>query len=385
MAGQRVRFDRHELAGSFGDVGTDLPLIVAMITAAGLDGANVFIVFGALQIASGLVYGLPMPLQPLKAVAVLVITHKIGGPVLFGAGLSIAIIMLVLSASGLLGWLARVIPPVAVRGVQLGLGLSLGSLALKQYVPSLGAPGYVLSALCFGVSLLLWNHRKLPGALVVIGLGLAYAAFTADWAAVATVSPHSLPTFRVPTVEELGTGLVLLALPQLPLSLSNSVIATEQALRDFFPDRAIRVRRIGLTYGAANVIASLFGGIPVCHGCGGLAGHYAFGARTGGSVVIYGGFYIAAGLLFGDAVGTFVEVFPRPVLGVILLFEAVALIGLIRDTMRHSSEFFIVIVVGLIAFCVTQGFIVGLLIGTVMHHVGVRQARIRRADIHHDR
>jgi hypothetical protein len=71
--GGRVRFDRNELSGAFGDIGTDLPLIVGMILAAKLDPASVLTLFGAMQLLTGLIYGLPMPAQPLKAMAVLVI------------------------------------------------------------------------------------------------------------------------------------------------------------------------------------------------------------------------------------------------------------------------------------------------------------------------
>jgi MFS superfamily sulfate permease-like transporter len=363
----RVRFDRNELAGSFGDIGTDLPLIVAMIAAAGLDAASVFIVFGLLQILTGVLYGVPMPMQPLKAMAVIVITQEIAGEVLFGAGLAIAVVMLALSLSGALTWLARVIPRSAVRGVQFGLGLSLASLALKDYVPSLGTSGYVLAAACFAIIVLLWGNRRVPAALIVIALGLIYASVvTVDWSGVALAPALSLPTFRVPSWDAIWIGFLVLALPQIPLSLSNSVIATEQTLRDLFPERAISVRKIGVTYGAANVVASLLGGIPVCHGCGGLAGHYAFGARTGGSVVIYGTMYLALGLLLGDTVDAFVAAYPRPVLGVILLFEAVMLMLLVRDTAGDARQFTIVLLVGAIAFGVKQGFLIGLLVGVAL-------------------
>ena len=50
------------------------------------------------------------------------------------------------------------IPHNAVRGIQFGLGLSLSSLALKQYVPSLGVNGYVLAAACFVVVIVLWGN-----------------------------------------------------------------------------------------------------------------------------------------------------------------------------------------------------------------------------------
>ncbi|HMQ17172.1 MAG TPA: putative sulfate/molybdate transporter, partial [Phycisphaerae bacterium] len=165
-----VRFDRHELAGSFGDIGTDLPLLIGMILAAGLDAASVFVVFGALQVITGLVYGLPMPMQPLKAMAVLVISQGIGGGTLYGAGLAIGALMLALSLSGALTLLARAIPRCAVRGVQFGLGLSLMTLALRQYVPAQGAAGWGLAAAGFVLMLALWGSRRAPAGLLLIGL-----------------------------------------------------------------------------------------------------------------------------------------------------------------------------------------------------------------------
>ena len=68
-----LRFDRHELAGAFGELGTDLPLIVGMIIAARLDAASVLLMFGAMQILTGVVYRMPMPVQPLKAVALVIV------------------------------------------------------------------------------------------------------------------------------------------------------------------------------------------------------------------------------------------------------------------------------------------------------------------------
>ena len=366
----RIRFDRNELAGSFGDLGTALPLIVAMITAADMRGATVFVVYGVLQILTGVIYGLPMPLQPLKAMAVLVITQKIESDVIFGAGLAIGVIMLGLSLTGALTWLTRVIPRCAVRGVQFGLGLSLASLALRDYVPALGSSGYLLAAVCFVIVLVLWGNRRIPAALVVIALGLLYAAvITVDWSSMQVASSLALPTLQIPTSDAIWTGLIVLALPQIPLSLSNSVIATDQTLRDLFPERSLSVCKIGITYGVANILAALFGGIPVCHGCGGLCGHYAFGARTGGSVILYGAMYLVLGLLLGDAVDTVVAAYPRPVLGIILLFESLMLLLLVRDITGDTRQFIIALLVGVIACGVKQGFLVGILIGTALWYL----------------
>lgn len=369
-----LRFDRNELAGSFGDIGTDLPLIIGIILVAGLDSASVFIVFGLMQIATGVLYGLPMPLQPLKAMAVLVITQRLDGGVLYGAGLAIGALMLVLTATGLLSWLARVIPRCVVRGAQLGLGLSLAGLALRSYVPALGWPGYALAGVAFAATVALWGNRRFPPALLVIGAGIAYALlFQVELGDVAQGIGLVLPSLQAPTWAQIWTGLLVLALPQLPLSLSNSVVATRQTVRDLFPERRLEVRQLGTTYGLVNLIGPWLGGIPLCHGCGGLVGHYAFGARTGGSVVLYGLLYLLIGLLFSGAFAQVVQVFPLPILGVVLLFEALVLMSLLRDTAAGPPrELTIALIVGVLAWTLPQGYVIGTVAGCALYYLWAR-------------
>jgi hypothetical protein len=371
----RIRFDRNEFAGSFGDIGTDLPLIVAMIGAASLDSASVFIVFGVMQILSGLIYGLPMPMQPLKAMAVLVITQELSGDVLYGAGLAIGIVMLLLTLSGLLNWLARVVPACVVRGIQMGLGLQLARLALEKYVPSAGAPGYLLALAAFIIGAALLHNRRFPAALPVIGLGMFYAfIFDIDPRTVISGIGFSLPQVQVPTAANIATGFIVLALPQLPLSISNSVIATNKTLHDLFQERPVGIRKIGMTYSAANLIVPFFSGIPVCHGCGGLAGHYAFGARTGGSVLIYGGMFVVIGMFFSGVTGHVIQIFPQPVLGVLLLFEALTLMLFVRDVASDRRDMIIALLVAIAALTLPQGFIIGLIGGAALYYLPLRYA-----------
>lgn len=366
---RRIRFDRNELAGSFGDIGTDLPLIAGIILATGLDSASIFIVFGLLQMVTGLFYGLPMPMQPLKAMAVIVITQKVSGDVLLGGGLAIGAIMAVLTLSGGLNLLARWIPLCVVRGIQFGLGLSLASLALKTYIPAEGVSGYALAGAGLLIMLSLWGNRRLPPGLLVIALGLLYALVGGLQAgAIVDGFGLALPTFHRPQWQDIWSGFLLLALPQLPLSLSNSVIATEQTIRDLFPGRAVSVRKIGLTYSVINLLAPLLGGIPVCHGCGGLAGHYAFGARTGGSVVLYGAFYLLVGLFLSGPLAEVLKVFPQPILGTVLLFEALTLLALVRDQAREPRHLRIALLVAVVALAVPGGFVVGLLLGALVFY-----------------
>jgi hypothetical protein len=380
-ASPRIALNRHELSGAFGDIGTDLPLLIALVAAADLDAGAVFLMFGLAQIATGLVYGLPMPMQPLKAMAVIVITERLAGPTLFGGGLAIGATMLVLAGTGLLDWLARVIPAHVVRGVQLGLALSLANLALKSYVPAMGWPGFGLAAASFALIVALKGNRHLPPALPVIVLGIAFALWwPVDGAALRFGISLHLPTLQVPQLADIATGFVVLALPQIPLSLSNSVIATEKTIRDLFPDKPVSVRRIGLTYGLANLVLPFFGAVPLCHGCGGLAGHHAFGGRTGGSVLIYGALYVAIGLFFSGGAGEVVRLFPYPMLGVILLFEALALATLLRDVMGSRRDLTLALLVALLAAGLPQGYVVGLLVGTALTWLSDRYGLLREPE-----
>lgn len=365
-----MRFDRNELAGAFGDIGTDLPLVVGLILAARLDAASALIMFGVMQVLTGLVYGIPMPVQPLKAMAAIVIAGKLSGDVLFGGGLAIGIIMFLLTVTGGITWLARVVPKTVVRGVQFGLGLQLAMLAVKDYVRADGAIGYGLAATGLVITVALMGNRRFPAALFVIALGVAYAAiFELDFGVVRAGIGFALPQWHVPTREALVTGLVVLALPQIPLSLGNSILATRQVAEDFFPERRLTLRRISLTYSLMNLVSPWWGGIPTCHGSGGIAGHYTFGARTGGSVVIYGSFYLVLGLLFSGSFTEVIAVFPKPILGVILACEGLALVLLVRDIAAVKRELFLAALVGIMAVGLPYGYALGLLAGCALHYL----------------
>lgn len=377
-----LRFDRNELAGSFGDIGTDLPLLFGMVLAAHLDPAAVFVVFGGLQILTGLVYRLPMPMQPLKAMAVLVIAGGVSAEVLWGGGFAIGVIMLVLAATGALEWIAARIPRPVVRGIQFGLGLSLAALALRTYVPAQGARGYLLAGAAFALLLALWGNRRVPPGLLIMALGLAWAlALGLDLGALAGGIGLRLPRPHLPGLDDILTGTLVLALPQLPLSLSNSVIATRQTIADLFPERKVGVGRIGFTYALVNLVSPLVGGVPACHGCGGLAGHYAFGARTGGSVVIYGSGLALFGLLLSGSLPQVVAAFPQPLLGVVLLAEALTLMRLIGDPAGSRRDLAISLLVGVAAFALPQGYLVGLGLGLLVYYLPVRYGREREPTV----
>jgi len=368
-----LRFDRNELAGAFGDIGTDLPLVVGMILAAGLHSASVLVMFGLMQFFTALTYRMPIPVQPLKAVAVIVITQHIAPGVLYGGGLAIGIAMLLLTITGGIEWLARVVPRAVVRGLQLGLGLQLATLALGKYVQQDGTRGYALAAIAFLLIIAFFGNRRFPPALFAIALGIIYAVmFKLDSSVIASSFGFSLPRLQTVSLENMVSGFVLLAIPQIPLSLGNSILATRQVAEDLFPERDITIRKLSFTYATMNLVNPWFGGVPTCHGSGGLAGHYTFGARTGGSLIIYGSIFLIIGLFFASGFQQVVQVFPLPVLGVLLFFEALALMRLIVGEASDAGAFFLVLLVGLIAAGLPYGYAIGLVVGTVLFHLRER-------------
>lgn len=116
---------------------------MGMIAANGLDPASTFLVFGLFQILTGLRYGLPMPVQPLKAIAAIMITSGLPKEAMFGAGLVLGVAMTVLAVTNLITRIAdlirrrpgsgtkrarpaRVDPDRVRRGLGLGLGFPGG-------------------------------------------------------------------------------------------------------------------------------------------------------------------------------------------------------------------------------------------------------------------
>lgn len=364
----RLTFSRSEVAGAFGDIGTDLPLLIGVVLATGMDPTTVFVVFGMLQVASGLVYRLPMPVQPLKAMAAIAIAGQLAPTLLAAGGLIVGLVMLLLAQTGALSWIATVVPKPVVRGIQVGLALQLATLAITRFLPAEGSAGVALAAVALVIIVTLRTNRRVPAALLVLAVGVAFAW----WRWPSDVAPPwgwrmpVLPS-RLPSAEEFARAAVLLALPQIALSLGNSVLATRQVVSDLFPERQpISVRQIGTTYALMNLVSAPLGGLPVCHGSGGVVGHHAFGARSGGSVVVYGVALMLAGMLLVGDPAVFQRLVPAPILGSLLVVEAGAIGWLVRDQLADRRALLLALACGATAAFVPYGYAVALLAGTVV-------------------
>jgi len=323
-----------------------------------------------MQILTALIYGIPMAVQPLKAMATIMLTQKLNKNLLYGAGFSIGLIMFLFSATGVLNKIENLIPKSVIRGIQFGLGTSLCYLALTKYINSVETIAYTFSILSFFIILFLLGNKKLPPAIPVIILGIIFTIFFSKGNInLENAFSIRIPQLHIPKLNEILMGFILLGLPQLPLSLSNSIFATSQTIKDLFPEKSIGTTKIGFTYSLMNLINPFFQGVPTCHGAGGIAGHYAFGARTGGSLIIYGSLYILIGLFFSKIANDLIKVFPMSILAIILFFEGIFLMLLIRDISFSRNDFFIALIVGMICLTIKYGYVIGLMVGILINYI----------------
>lgn len=323
------RFDRNELAGGLGDAGLFIPIAIALITLNGLSATAVFGVAGLVYIGTAVAFRVPIPVQPLKAFAAAAIALELDASVIAAGGLLMSAAMAILAAGGLADLLARRFPVVLVRGIQASVALLLAkaSVTLAQEgnwpgLPSISATAGVLIAV--GVCILLTITTRLgwPGTLAVLAGGAAAGLIIGGMPDVG-FGPE-LPTVGIPGSRDFGVALTSLVLAQLPLTFGNAIVATTDAERRYFGDRAQRVApaRLAASIGVANLASGLLHGAPLCHGAGGVTAHQRLGARTAGATVMAGGVYLGLALAFGASIPAVAHVLLPGALAGMLLFVA---------------------------------------------------------------
>ncbi len=346
------RFDRLELSGSLGDLGTFLPLVVAMVLASHLDLGVVLVCAGLMNVITGLLFRQPIPVQPMKAIAAVAITEGLTQGELVASGLALGGIMLALSLTGAIGVLTRWVPRAVVRGIQLGVGLKLAvqGFASMGKLPWLGADCVLLGVGAAALLLGLWAWRK-PAVLWLFLGGLAYLGLVKPEAYQGLTLGLPDLSLHWPAGADWAGGLWKAGLPQVPLTVLNSVLAVCALSADYFPGQGISPRRMAASVGLMNLVCAPLGGIPMCHGSGGLAAQVLFGARTGGSVVMLGLGKALAGLAFGGALLSLLQAYPSAILGVLLVFAGLELARAARESLAGS---------GLVVALATAAAILGL-------------------------
>ncbi|KAK0250934.1 hypothetical protein LTS09_014004 [Friedmanniomyces endolithicus] len=322
-----------ELSGALGDLGTLLPLMIAMALRDSIDLPATLVFSDLTNIFTGIYYGIPLPVQPMKAIAAVAISQNFSKQETMAAGLTMGFAVFALSASGTLSWLNRVVPVPIVKGIQVSAGLALAISAGSSMIQPLGwiTPGNdnrLLALAAFAFLIIAALLPRLPYALIVFSLGLVLAAATTS-----ITSPNSSqaglwhPSLVVPKGQAWKTGAIDAAIPQLPLTTLNSILAVTSLASTLFPTfpPTPTTTSVGFSVALANLIGCWFGAMPICHGSGGLAGQYRFGARSGSSIIILGIVKLVLGLTVGEAVVPLLQRFPRSLLGVMVLAAGVEL------------------------------------------------------------
>jgi hypothetical protein len=290
------RFNLAELAGSFGDYGTIIPLVLAMAVVSDLDISYIFLFFGIWFAISGIYYRLPIPVEPMKAVAVIVIAGAFTAGEIAASGLILGIIFLALGFGTVMAILERWIPRSVIRGIQLGLAFLLvrSSATFLIADPTFFALGVAIIVAFFFLA----RRFSIPdiSALIVIAIAALIGIVEFGFPGLHLIGP---PHLVIPGLQDFGVAFGDLVIPQAGLTITNAILATALLSVDLF-SRETPPKYLSRTIGLMNLTSVPFGGIPMCHGAGGYAAQYRFGARTGGANILAGIIFVTFALFFAS-------------------------------------------------------------------------------------
>ena len=370
----RNRYDRMEWAGAFGDLGTLIPFIAAYIGVLKMHPFGVLFAFGVCMLVCGLYYKTPFPVQPMKAIGAVaalqaVQTAVVTPAAVYSAALVTGLVWLLLGLTGLVSRVARLVPPPVVIGIVFGLGFGfmLQGVTMMQ-------TDWLIAVIGGSATLLLMGNKKIPAMFVLLVFGAGVGAVQNPQLLAALAQSNvgfQLPTFALVDLSwnQFFVGAVLLALPQIPLTLGNAVIAIKEENNRLFPHRQVTERSVSMSTGFMNLFSASVGGVPMCHGAGGMAGHIAFGARTGGAVVILGVVLLVLAFFFSDSVEVLFKLFPTAVLGVVLFLTGAQLaLGSSIFPADRGARVVVLLTAALCMWNVGAGFVAGV----VLHHLQQR-------------
>lgn len=322
----RSEFNLQELAGATGDFGTLFPLALGFMVVCGLNPAGLLVMLGLANLICGLAYRLPLPVEPMKVIAAVAIAQAWSPSLVYASGFAMGLVWIALGLTGFMRRLAKATPHSVVIGIQVALGVLLARQALE-----LMSSWWELCIISLILALILRKSTRLPGAIALIFLGIGVVLWQGQWPAMAL--SFSMPSFTTFSPQEVWQSMVLAGFSQIPLTAANAVIATAALVKRYWPEMGEEVTegKLALNIGIMNLISPFLGGMPMCHGAGGLAAKHFFGARTGGANVIEGTMEIAAGIFLAGFIVQLIAVFPDAVIGTMLLLVGLELIGYVRE------------------------------------------------------
>jgi SulP family sulfate permease len=382
-----------EIAGSLGDLGTLLPIAIGMILINGLNPTGMFFSIGIFYILSGMYYGITVPVQPMKVIGAYAIATAMTPSQVLASGALLGLFLLIIGGTNAITFIGKYTPKPVVRGVQISTGTLLMAQGVKfmigsskfQVVRQMAEPyltiqhigpipvGIVIGIVGGVLTLLLLENRKFPAGLVVIlggiFLGLILGTHEGfDKLNIGIYFPKWLP-FGFPTGIDFTFAFFALALPQLPMTIGNAVVANADLSYEYFgkDSKKVTYRSLTLSMALANLLSFVVGGMPLCHGAGGLAAHYRFGARTAGSNLMIGIVFLALAFFLGIHALAVVYLLPMAILGVLLIFAGGQLALTIIDMETRKDLFVALLMLGItLASNLAVGFLVGIIVAYVL-------------------
>jgi MFS superfamily sulfate permease-like transporter len=349
------KFSLQELSGSLADLGTIIPFILIAVTTSGMKLGPILLAFGLFYVYSGFVYKLPIPVEPLKVVGAIAISASLTHGEIIGAGLFVGAFFLLIGVTGAIDRLEKIFPLSLIRGVQLGLALVL---LWKGATYVLGDLSLGVFAILLAAVSILWNRRLsrwyMPGALLILCAGIVYGVYIHGFPGLQL----SLPVdFYLPTLSEALSGAYKAGIAQIPLTLANAILATSLLTSDLFKEK-VPPKKLSNNIGIVNLLVTPLGGFPMCHGAGGLAAHYRFGARTGGADIMIGALFIILSFI---ATSAMLAVVPVGVLGALLAFAGIELLS----NASHTDIIVVTAATGLVTLLVDPT--IGLIAGAIVY------------------
>jgi SulP family sulfate permease len=372
--GNPFRFDLRELSGALADLGTLAPLAVGLVAVCGVGATALFLVTGVMYLVVAGVYRLPIPLQPLKAAGAIAIAGALPLGAIAAAAWIVAGVLAVLAWTGGTARLSRLFTRPVIRGIQLGVGLILVKKGVLFMLHGAGdgtrlvlgdGPGLALAFLVAAVLVLGVVRPKVPAVLLALAFSVAAGLLAGTTGMPSHLTGPEALSVVVPTWGEWQLGLLALAIPQLPLTLGNAVVATEDCAQIYFGDRArhVTATRLSLTLSVGNVLAALVGAMPMCHGSGGLTAHVRFGARSGAAPLMLGVAFVAIGLAFGAGAQGLLLGIPPVTIGLLMAWIGVhhgLLIADLRSDRVGMAVAGIVGLTGLLSANLAIAFVLGM-------------------------
>lgn len=168
------------------------------------------------------------------------------------------------------------------------------------------------------VTFLLLDNKKFPAGLVVVGAGFITGLILGAGSGISNGNigfniPEIFP-FAFPGKADFTFALFALVLPQVPMTMGNAVLAYTDLSKEYFKEKFSKVtnRKACISMAFANFLSFCLGGMPLCHGAGGLAAHYRFGARTAGSNLMIGSIFLVLALGLGNEIVNVMNILPMP-------------------------------------------------------------------------